>query len=200
MALCLCLQSWCRYSWPYASAFKARADLAALCLTGIPAHPHTGILKLHPPSACHAWPADHNPRPIPQQSVRPISPQSKPQPQHQPPIQAPTPAWACRHWDTTTDVAPIHFLLPALLHLLWVVLAIATAVGHSQRCQDAPPSQIHYQVLMWALFLIFCLSAVVEVALVCVGFRGTALGAVELTAVNPVMVVNPPADGWKGLR
>ena len=72
-------------------------------------------------------------------------------------------------------MAPFHFMLPAVLHLLWVILAIATAVGRSQRCQDAPPSQIHYVVLMWALFVIFCLSAVVELALVCVGFRGTIL-------------------------
>ena len=68
-------------------------------------------------------------------------------------------------------MAPIHFLLPAVLHVIWVILAIVTAVARGQTCH-APDSQTYYVVLLWGLFLIFVLSAIGEWALVFVGFRG----------------------------
>lgn len=96
----------------------------------------------------------------------------------------------------------------AVFHVVWVIVAIATSIAHSQRCDRAPPSQVdsagsakpaacmhtlaailtlgcqmqvHYLVLGIGIFIIFVLSAAGEIALVWVGLLGEPFSAATCT-------------------
>ena len=76
-------------------------------------------------------------------------------------------------WDTTTDVMPINFFIPALLNLALVIAAIAAVVGRKDTCPDTSAHKA-YQALRWGLFSFFVLSAAVELGIVIGGLQGVA--------------------------
>lgn len=76
-----------------------------------------------------------------------------------------------RKWDTTTDVMPINFFLPALLHVALVIAAIAAVVGRKDTCPDTSAHSA-YQALRWGLFGLIVLSAAAELGIVFFGLQG----------------------------
>ncbi|KAK9793755.1 hypothetical protein WJX73_001910 [Symbiochloris irregularis] len=80
-----------------------------------------------------------------------------------------------RSWDTTTDVLPVNFLAPMLLHVSLVIAAIASVIGRSEEGCPDNAAQAAYQALRWSLFGFFVLSATAEMGTVIFGLQGTPL-------------------------
>ena len=79
-----------------------------------------------------------------------------------------------RRWETTTDVMPIVFFLPALVH--WaVIIAAAVAVFSQQDLCPHNAARAAYQTLRLGLFVNFVLIATVEVGIVVFGCQGEVL-------------------------
>ena len=76
-----------------------------------------------------------------------------------------------RKLDTTTDVFPINFFVPALLHVALVIVAIAAVVGRRDTCPDTAAHSA-YQALRWGIFCLLVLSAAVEICIVVNGLQG----------------------------